>query len=531
MPILGEMKALNVLYGGELAPEAFLPVFDGASAFEQTLERARKFPGTEKIVLLCREGETVPGLPPEVTPAALPDLSRKSLLEALSRLSAGLVEDNAAGFDLLYFAWVDSPLLDPDLAGAIARRHLRYRADYSYGDGWPGGMAPEVLAPGTPGILARLLERAGGSGGPVTRDTIFQVLQRDINNFDIETEISPVDLRRYRLSLTADSKRNLLLLKNLVSGGLSSGAEAAAIIENRPDLLRTLPNFFAIQVVSACPQDCSLCPWPGRRPASGGIMDLSSFRTLLDRIAAFAGDGVIDLSLWGELSLHPQGIDLIRACLERRELSLIVETSGIGWRKEELEALARAAREAPARLNRLAPLSWVLSLDAWGSGRYLEVRGPGQGEAVDCARRLLRLFPEDTYLQAVRCQGAEDDIEEFYRRWKEEVPSQKNLIIQKYDDFCGVLPRLQTADLSPIRRLPCWHLLRDMTILPDGRVPVCREDLAALNGGGEKGILGNVFEEPLEAIWERGKVLSGEQGQSHYEGICAECDEYYTYNY
>jgi MoaA/NifB/PqqE/SkfB family radical SAM enzyme len=70
-----------------------------------------------------------------------------------------------------------------------------------------------------------------------------------------------------------------------------------------------------------------------------------------------------------------------------------------------------------------------------------------------------------------------------------------------------------------------------MTILPDGRVPVCREDLAALNGGGEKGILGNVFEEPLEAIWERGKVLSGEQGQSHYEGICAECDEYYTYNY
>jgi spiro-SPASM protein len=174
----------------------------------------------------------------------------------------------------------------------------------------------------------------------------------------------------------------------------------------------------------------------------------------------------------------------------------------------------------------MAPLSWIVSLDAADSNRYREIRGPGFAEAVECAKTLAALFPKDSYVQAVRVKGAEDDIEQFYRSWKEEGAQ---IIIQKYDDFCGALPKLQASDLSPVQRRPCWHLMRDMAILMDGRVPLCRETLDS----GE--ILGNAFTEDLETIWARGEPFYREQctaaGAIQYRGVCAGCDEYYTYNF
>jgi spiro-SPASM protein len=262
-------------------------------------------------------------------------------------------------------------------------------------------------------------------------------------------------------------------------------------------------------------------------------MEPAQFETLLEKIAAFSGDAVIDLSLWGELALHPQKMELIRMVLARPELALVIETSGLGWKAEDF-AVARslAAGAASAkRISPLPPLSWIVSLDAADPRRYREVRGPGFAEASAAAKNLLALFPADTYVQAVRTQGAEDDIEQFYRFWKEIAPrGGANIIIQKYDDFCGALPKKQATDLSPVQRQPCWHIMRDLPVLIDGQVPLCREDLSVLNGEGGR-VLGNVFTEKLETIWNRGQSRYEEHGQGIYGGPCADCDEYYTYNF
>jgi spiro-SPASM protein len=215
--------------------------------------------------------------------------------------------------------------------------------------------------------------------------------------------------------------------------------------------------------------------------------------------------------------------------LARPDLSLIVETSGLSWTGAELEEVAAIPRPvqnrpwgAPA-----GRLSWIVSLDAADEARYAEVRGAGFAAATETARTLLRCFPGDTYVQALRIRGAEDDTERFYRRWKE-IAGAERVIVQKYDDFAGALPKLQGADISPVRRRPCWHLLRDMNIFMDGRVPSCREDLAALDGGA---VLGNAFEEDLAALWDRGKERYREHCSGEYRGLCADCDEYYTFNF
>jgi spiro-SPASM protein len=411
------------------------------------------------------------------------------------------------------------------------------------------------LSPGTAGVLAKI---AGEDESPVERDSVFAVLQKDINAFDIETEISPVDLRSHRLSLCADSKRNLLLLSRFSaiasSGGIPTAAEAADIIAEKPEILRTLPNFYPIQVSASCPQACAFCPYPAlaaQGPAGdAGFLDPAKFEALLDKIAAFSGDAVIDLSLWGELALHPRRMDLVRLVLERPQLALIIETSGIGWQGRDLEEAAALASQSSqaARRNRLPPLSWIVSLDSADPGRYREIRGPGFTEAVDCAKKLLALFPKDAYVQAVRTSGAEDDIEKFYRSWKEITPQgNSNIIIQKYDDFCGHLEKKQASDISPIERQSCWHIMRDFPVLLDGTVPLCREEL-------EQGrILGNVYHHSLETIWSQGEKYYAEHcrlaqqvrlatktaqaakgaGKENpaYPGICAGCDEYYTYNF
>jgi spiro-SPASM protein len=529
-------SAAAVLFAGDLRDEAFEGVFGGRSAFDLALKRAAAFPFVTKLTVLASpsfDGARAPLGIDGIELVREEAWNVRSFLYALARAGEG--------FDFTYFAWADTPFLDVGLAGRLALRHLRGAAEYSYADGWPDGLAPEILAPGTAGILARI---NGENEAPVARDTVFTVLQKDINAFDIETEISQDDFRQHRLCLASSSRRGLLLLKRFWEAGLADTADTAEaagrIVTERPDLLRTLPAFFPIQVVSACPQRCSLCPYP----VSGGfaisdvdadlhgasgkadfpVMGLGDFSRLLDKIEGFSGDAVVDLSLWGELALHPRRTEFVREVLRRPSLSLVVETSGIGWERAEFEALALYAAAAPPRRNGMAPLSWIVSLDSNDEAGYRELRGEGFGTALESARSLLSLFPKDAYVQALRIRGNEADIEKFYRFWKGEGA---NVIVQKYDSFCGLLPDRSAADLSPVNRTPCWHLMRDMPVLLDGSAPVCRS--AQISGGFEAA--GNALDEDLGTVWQRVEALYARHCAGSYDGPCTKCDEYYTFNF
>ncbi len=528
-----DMKAPVVLFGGQsLSPYALENLTQGKSALALAVERARSFPHVSDVYLFLLDTIDESLLPGGCIIIKKPQWTVLNLLESLAELSQGQ--------DLLYYAWADCPLLDPDLTQAMAERHLRWASEYTFADGWPYGFAPELLAPSTAAILLSIYKNSIGAQastetsqrgepvqtGLVSRDALFQVLQKDINSFDIETEISPVDLRSYRLTLAADSKRNHILLKRLIDAGLDRADKAPELLKAHPELLRTLPAFFQIQVSQPCPQRCTLCPYPQfGDPSLNAFMSLDAFKSILDKIVAFSGEGVIDLSLWGEISLHPQAVELIVAVLERPELALIVETSGIGWTASQIERFAAAARNsAPLRrgTNNLPPLSWIVSLDAKSPERYREIRGTGYDEANRFADLLLQHFPWATYVQAIRVKGAEDDIEQFYHHWKARGAE---VIIQKYDYFSGFLPQKRAGDISPLIRHPCWHLLRDMVILLDGTVTRCKEDIHRTD------VLGNIFTETMDALWQKAHISYMEHAQKNYTGICKDCDEYYTFNF
>jgi len=508
---MGNIVAINAC---GLSRYAFAPLPGGSHAFGRALSFAANLPGAERIFLLgassLPEGErreTVRAA--DGSAVAVIGIDRQAW--SLRELVGELVE--MAASDDLFYLFGDCPLYDPSLARRMYENHLRYYAEYTFADAYPLGLSPEILKGSLVRELPRLL--AKGDAG-VERGSLFTLIQRDINAFDIETVISPVDLRLLRVQLSCDTRRNYELTRRVMEAGALDEAAILDTVKRRGDLLRTLPAFVEVQITDGVTQTVSYSPYTKLVPDCAtrrNEMAPAHFRRIVEQLSAFCGDATVSLSLWGEPALHSELPALLGELYRHEGLSALIETSGVGWRAGVLEEIARSVG------NRI---TWIVDLDAATPELYLKLRGEGWEEAHATCERLLALFPGKVHVQAVRMTSNESDLEAFYQRWKERVP---NVIIQKYDWFAGYLPQRKVTDLSPIKRLPCWHLKRDLVVLIDGTVPMCREDLSREHP------LGNLFNEELSAVWERGQAFHVRHVAEDYPAICRACDEYYTFNF
>lgn len=500
------MKNIAVINATDLRPHAARPVINGSSSFRRALEFGRGLPGVEQAVIFASQDRA---LPPE-TPPDCRVIARASW--TVADLTAEM-EKAVSGFEDAFYFFADCPFLDPTIARKMHASHRTYWADYTFADGFPQGLTPEILTRET---VSRLRALSSADTGLPDRETLFAIIRKDINSFDIETELAPVDLRLLRVRLAADTERSFLLMKRIVEKGGHDTDSICRVLQEEPRILRTLPAFFPIQIVERCPYACSYCPYPvfaGDVTKKGAVMDPEKFAALAAKIAAFSGDAVVDISLWGEPSLHPEIYRIMSSVLSTPGLSLVVETSGVGWNPEVFRRVRDSFASQP---------TWIVSLDASSEQMYQRLRGPGFAEAVKTAESLLSVFPGKTWVQAVRMKENEEDLEIFYKSWKTKT---ENIIIQKYDSFSAFLPDRKVADLSPVRRFPCWHLKRDMAVLLDGTVPLCREDVRVEH------TLGNAFTEDLAKIWGRGESVYQQHIAEKYPSLCARCDEYYTYNF
>ncbi len=507
------MKNITVINAIGLGDIALRPVIDGKNSLEKAIETGAALPGVTAVTVLGSPGLAAAG--------ARLDLRKEWSVGGL--LSA--LKKHGEGYDDIFYFFADCPLIDRNVTDRMHGNHRKYYADYTFADGYPYGLAPEILRLETVDRLQTLASKGTSAGqganapaanATVRRETLFDLIKMDINSFDLETELAPKDQRLLRVSLTADTERNFLVLRRVIDGGGRDAASVTSQLDERPEMLRSLPAFFPIQIVERCPQACAYCPYP--RFGQGileksGFMPVETFSGIVDSISGFCGDAVLDVSLWGEPSLHPLILDIAKTALAKPGIDLVIETSGIGWEPSLLKRIKAETARRP---------TWIVSLDAWSEEIYKGLRGEGFAESRKTADVLLELFGDSVHVQAVRMKENEEDLEKFYRSWKERT---ERIIVQKYDGFCGFLPDRKVTDLSPLKRFPCWHLMRDFPILLDGTVPMCREDV------GREHVLGNVLKEALESIWRRGEDTHRRHVSSHYPGICAACDEWYTYNF
>ena len=558
------MKSLIILFAGNSGDFSFENTFGGKSAFYKTLEWAKNVGPECGITVLATEKEK--SLVTQQFESFKSEFSYSAKFsikleenwtnEKLFSLLTECAEES--GCDYVFYSSAFCPFLNIELTKKLISTHEEYKSEYCFADGYPYGVSPEILDKGLCKILSELIKSKDElKNAPVTKDSVFDLMKTDINSFEIETEISEIDWRLYRFSFCSDKKENHLLCRALYDlysenpeaavGSESLGADAAAcnvsccdvqklisLAANNVKTLKTIPAFFNIQITGEYKSDTPFCAYTLYKDkldqSKKAPMSLENFKALVKNIADFNPDAVVSLSLWGECLLHPDFFEMAKEVLSYPGLSLLIETSGFDLGTEgiaeKLESLSVIAKNAGLRKNGYPALIWIVYIDAMSQNVYQLIH-PGQNlERANASLKLLNnLFPDSTYAQFLRVNQNEDELESFFRTYKEkDYLSGGRFIIQKYDNFCGELPDYKVADLSPIDRLPCWHLRRDMNILCNGDVPVCK------NMSFEAPV-GNVFTQGLKEIWSGINAVLSEQIEKKYCKGCSNCDEFYTFNF
>ncbi len=430
-----------------------------------------------------------------------------------------------AGAKTALYSWIDLPFLNSGVSRRLLDMHLEYAAEYTFADGFPYGFSPEVIDSGTASIVSRIVSE---KDLPPTRTAIFDAMKFDINSFEIETLVSDVDYRPLRISLESSSKGShlscLSLFESLHGRNASSLeiGEICSLAAENPSVIRNIPHFFDIQITSKTNHT------PLYSPEKAGIgvyglpdMSLDDFGRVVEKIRAFSPDAVVSLSAFGEPTLHPRFVDFVRV-LAGSGLRILVETDGIMVDSALVDELAGCISSSKSEID------WIVDLDAADSSLYSKVRNAPESDfckAVAAVSCLSESFKGHVYPQMTRMNANEENLEKFFRYWKNpESPSGGKLIIKKYDSLCGKLTDEKPADLSPLRRIPCWHLARDFVILSDGSVPKCRSR-------GKLDVVGNAFADSLDSVWASSAASYREHVRGEYGGICGGCDEFYTFSF
>ena len=431
-----------------------------------------------------------------------------------------LVYNKLRNYDNIVYLFADEPLIDIALTKKLISHHIDEFADYSYGEGFVKGILPEVISVEILPRLASLNKNENKNNinnisTEINRNTLFDLISKDINSFDIETIFADKDLRLLRFELTTSEKRNRMIVERLVSIKKSfdlSYEDICNLIDRYPEIIRTVPSYVEIELMDKIRYPIPYIP-VSSITRKRKKMEYKNYKLLLNSLVGFTDHVYISISYLGEPLLYPDIRKLIEETVKVKNISLIVETDGIDFTPDFSNFISDLNSDN---------LSIIFQIDAIKEDTYRKIHGTEIKYVERNARYLLSKMKKNVYVQMVRMDINEDEMLDFYKIWEGEGAG---IIIQKYNDFLGVLPKLSSVDLRPLEQICCYHLMRDMVIFFDGNVPRCKQDI---NG---KYLLGNVFNKTIESVWEEGKLHFKNHCMKNYDEDCKRCDEYYIFNF
>ncbi|OQY40344.1 MAG: hypothetical protein B6229_01960 [Spirochaetaceae bacterium 4572_7] len=486
------MKNVAIVNLIEYSPYFFKEI-DGKSQIDRIVNYAESLPNVEKIIFLLKDD-------------ILDDNFNKILKTEWNQEDLiSLFAESSNVFSHLFYFYGDSPLLDIELSKNMYRDHINYYAEYTFADGYPYGLTPEIL---DVEILPALKILAKGDSDKISRSSVFDIVKKDINSFELETTIAEDDLRLLRISLTSDTKRNFNLLNRVVRMGGRDAKSITNIIKKSPEILMVEPSYVTIDITHGESQQNSFLP---KRGGATQFMSVENISIIADKIIEYSGDVTYSFVPEYEATTHPDLMEIIRILTKEPNANLFLETTGLGW-----------TNELKKEIKENEKLNIIITLDALDPELYRELRGDRQAEATAFAKEILTFAGSRVWIQATRMKTNEKDMEQFYRYWQQYT---KQIIVQKYSDYNGKLPDLKVADLSPLKRFPCWHLKRDLHINIDGDVVLCFNDI-----DGDYS-LGSILSDSIEDIMIKKREYYTDHIKCVYSDFCRKCDEYYTFNF
>ncbi|MFW6137639.1 MAG: spiro-SPASM protein [Spirochaetota bacterium] len=422
-----------------------------------------------------------------------------------------VIYNNLRDYDHAVYMYMDSPLINVEVTRDMLSSHHREFSEYTYPEGFPYGFAPAIIKTE---LFPKLASLSRNDTSEMGRDSVFRALSKDINSFDLETYFAPRDLKMKRLELSTSLKRNAMLTERVVEkeGFFCTYERFCRLLDEQPQIVRTVPAYIEIEVTTEVNSICSYSPlsYVTRKK---GEMDIGAFKNILEGLKQFCGDFYVAFSYLGEPLLHTSIKSIIEYTLSIQGVELILETDGHLFTPDFSDYICGLSSDH---------LHIVFEVDAVTQEVYQRVHSGSLSKVERNIRYLLDSRPNNVYVQMVKMHENQHQMLQFFDIWEKEGAS---VIIQKYNSYLGLLPDRSSADLEPLERMCCWHLLRDMVVFNTGDVPRCRQDIN-MNFN-----LGNLLHHPIEEVWEKANQFYLKHCYGNYDEYCRVCDEYYSFNF
>ncbi|MFO1525992.1 MAG: spiro-SPASM protein [Turneriella sp.] len=454
------------------------------------------------------------------------DLSRRlpscSVLEVQSEISAvrRLFSDKAVSH--IAIANGVYPLLDKVVNEKLFHIHHEYRADISYAENVPAGIALNFVSRD----LLESLDIMEAKDEHVSSG-IRAFVEKNINQFHAEVHYEEPDLRLFRLDFSMTSARSIAKTKRFLdkAGNTENPyAQLKSIIDASPEILHVFPSYLELEF-NATTEAVSYFSPLAHIKQEPALLSRENFLQVKNFIAQGLGDTSICASGIGEPLEHPDAPEYLQELLACADTRLVfIETNGI-----HLDKILPLAAHAQAAKLRIIVLLNSLTKFAEYSGapqatlEKIKVNFRNFAQALAQAGKNPQ---EQLFLQAFKVEENEAEIDALYALAEELGGS---FLFQKYNRYAGLMPERRVSDMTPLERYSCWHLRRDLFIRANGDVAFCKQTVDPAKPSAR----GNLAKDSLSALWAA-------QGQDFvlnyrekYPGHlpCAQCDEYFTFNY
>ena len=256
--------------------------------------------------------------------------------------------------------------------------------------------------------------------------------------------------------------------------------------------------------------------WAGQaRNTERENLDLEQAHKLFAELSNAEGTR-ITLAGLGDPLLHPQIFDFIKAAHGGGRATINIETDLLDLAEPQLERLANSEADIIS-----------INIPALSPRTYAAVMGRDALAAVmDNTRRLLAFRNKRGAVPIVaavftKCRQNMAEMEPWYDQW---IRALGAAVVRGPSDFIGKIPDVAIGDMSPPGRRPCARLASRITILSDGTIVACEQDIC-----GEKP-LGRLGRDLLADVWKGGmQSLRNNHlaGNLANQPLCAACREWH----
>jgi hypothetical protein len=257
--------------------------------------------------------------------------------------------------------------------------------------------------------------------------------------------------------------------------------------------------------------------WPGRHlQINRPPMTLEKAAKLFRELAVL-DDIRLTLGGVGDPLLSPVCFDIIAAAKSAGISAINVETDLIFTAPDELKKLAESAVDVvsvhfPAAHS--PTYTALMGVDGFSKAYHnlqlLEDQIKSLGNGIPLISMIFTKMPQNL-----------GEMELWYDYWLRRFG---HAVIIGPSDFAKQIPDLAVADMSPQIRKPCNRLSSRMTILSDGKIVSCEQDILA------KQIMGILGETPIQEVWQhrfRSLRQCHQKAEWNSNALCGACREWH----